>query len=378
MASVGRRREKNLGLMKGVREIAGRWYWQPPSLRERLERKAQGLNASVPLGKARSVEAHRRYAELVGLRGEDKDGTVGELLTLLDARNAQGRSALTHRPDGTPRAPSTIEQYRSAIPALRARFGGVTYGKTEFEASRGRAIGAVDVQRFIMDAGSIGKRYLAVLDNGFENAILNGRTTYNPCDKAVPPAVAAREREVQEWEVEALRTMASLVMALQMDFEGITGWRVSDILQLMRAQGVPAGVRVRHGKTKKRRLWEWTDEMRRIWRESETLPGATLFPASPVFPRADGRPYTWDAFNREWNELKRATNEVLASGTVDPETLERAAGVQVLDLRFHDLRAKAHDDAEDAGRPGHELLGNTEQVARKHYRRREEKVRPIR
>jgi hypothetical protein len=74
------------------------------------------------------------------------------------------------------------------VDGKRRRFGAARYGKTEFEASRGQAIGAADIQRFMSEAGSIGKRYHAVLKNAFDHGIRCGRTTYNPCDKVTPPA----------------------------------------------------------------------------------------------------------------------------------------------------------------------------------------------
>lgn len=373
MRRVGRRRQGNFDCPPGVRPIGGRWYWQPTSKRERDERKAAGLPASVPLGKAGSKEARERWAEVAGYRDPKAlDGTVGELLALWK------RDGLTKMPNGQPRADSTVAKYRDeCLPVLEECFGAARYGKTAVEVARGQALGTAEIQTMVSEyrgkkgrpAPAMANLIFAALDNAFEHGIRKGRTTYNPCRDVVKNVGGVREREPMPWEVECLRAIAGPLMGLQMDFEEITGWRIGDIRRLRRAQLTADGVRVRQKKRGKRQLWEWTDELRRIVGEAMKLPGATPFPASPVFPDRRGKEQTKAAFNSAWDSLRRRTNALLDECEIP---------LRIEDLRFHDLRSKVHDDAEDAGREGHKMLGNTRSVARRHYRRREEKVRPLR
>lgn len=365
MLAVGRKRAKDLHLPAGVREIAGRWYWQPTSKRERDERRAQGLSTSVTLGDAKTKAAREKWAEVSGFRDtQEEAGTVAELLHLWQ------REGIQKQPNGLPRADSTIELYKGAIPYVLEKFGAARYGKTDIDASRGLAIGPADIQRWISEHPhkAMANRYYAVLDNSFAFGISRGRMTYNPCQDVTKNAQRAREREPLPWEVECLRTLAGARLGLLMDFEEITGWRVSDILRLKRDRLTADGVRVRQKKKGKRQLWEWTAELRRIVTEAAALPGATPFPASPVFPTRRGGHVAYGTFNTQWQELKRKVNRLLAACEVP---------LEIQDLHFHDLRSKAHDDAEDAGMQGHEFLGNTEAVAHRHYRRREQKVRPL-
>lgn len=365
MLRVGRKRRGNFDCPPGVRPIAGRWYWQPTSQSERDERKAKGLNASVPLGPAGSKAAREKWAEVSGQNDQvDTAGTVAELL------NIWRRDGLEKRPNGKPREKSTVRQYRCAITALEKQFGACRYGKTEFDAARGEAIGPADVQKWVAGGGRpMENTCLAVLSNAFDHGIRNGLTTYNPCLAVVNNAQDARTREPAEWEVECLRTLAEPLLGLLMDFEAITGWRVMAIVLLQRMKLTADGIKTKPGKRGKRTLWEWTPELRRIIAEAEKLPGATMFPASPVFPTRLGKPYSYSGFNRAWNRLLERANAELATCAIP---------LSIADLHFHDLRSKAHDDAEDAGRPGHELLGNTERVADRHYSRRERRVRPLR
>lgn len=363
---VGRKRTGNFDCPPGVRPIAGRWYWQPTSKAERLERKAKGLKASVPLGKAGSKAAREKWAEVSGFNDpQGEDGTVGELLRLWK------RDGIKKRPNGVPRADSTVEMYAASIPVLEERFGACRYGKTAMEASRGHAIGTAEIQRFVAEHEypTMANRHFAVLDNAFEHAIRVGRTTYNPCRDVVKNEGGVREREPLPWEVECLRAMAPPLMGLQMDFEAITGWRIGDIRKLLRSCLTADGVRVRQKKRGKRQLWEWTPELRRIVEEAAALPGATPFPASPVFPSRRGKEQGKAGFASAWSRLLKRTNAALAQCEIP---------LTIADLHFHDLRSKAHDDAEEAGREGHELLGNTRGVSRRHYSRREQKVRPLR
>lgn len=373
---VGRRRTKNLTLPAGTREIAGTWYWQPTTKRERDERRRRGEQIGCTLGPAGSIEARRKWAEVSGFADlKDADGTLAELLRLWQ-RDPRG---LKLQANGEPRADSTVAMYEEAMPVLEQRFGACRYGRTEQETARGQALGTAEVQLWADEHPHPGmlKREFAALDNAFAFGIRKGRTTYNPCDGVALPAGGVREREPLPWEVEVLRTLARPRMGLQMDYEEITGWRIGDILTLARAQLTADGIRVRYKKRGKRWLWEWTPRLRAIVAEAEQLRGATKFPASPVFPARTRGHLSYGTFDGEWQDLKRQANALLGAGIIDPATLKPSGALAIEDLHFHDLRSKAHDDAEDAGLEGHEFLGNSRATAKRHYRRRAKRMRAL-
>lgn len=380
---VGRRRKSNHGLPAGVRLIGGSLFWQPTSKEEREERKRLKLPASVPLGKANMIrgraemtKAQRlKWAELTGLAEVAEEGTVGELLTMFAA------GPIKVRPNGKARAETTVKQYRWALTALRAKFGAARYGKTEFDASRGRAIGPAPIQAFITESGSLGRRYLAVLDGAFDNGIRKGKTVYNPCDKVIPPAGNPRTREPLEWEMECLISMAYAlerpVVALILRYKEISGYRISEVLRVHRRDQHGGGIRhtVKGGKTD---TLEWSPGVREIVAEAEQLPHATKFPASPLFPHSRGKAYKYGGWYAAFHDLLLFTNKAL-DAIVDAEDLSTVyPGLAIEDLHVHDVRSKVHDDAEAMGREGHEQLGNTERVADKHYARREKRRVPLR
>lgn len=373
MPAVGRKRTKNLRCPPGVFPRGDVWHWQPTSKRERDERKAQGLSASVKLGKAGSKEAREKWAEVSGHReAQQATGTVGELLALWELE------ALRVQPNRKPRAASTVELYQERIPHLTARFGASRYGRTEHDASRGLAIGTVDIQDYVSNSPTkaLANRDLAVLSNAFDYAIRKGRTTYNPCSKVAKNASEGRTREPREWEVECLRTLAAPLYGLLMDAEDVTGWRITEMLSLQIDHLTAEGIVITR-KGGKQELWEWTPTLRRIVAEAANLPGANierfdLKTRKPlpryVFPTKKGDRWDYDAFWRGWDSLRKATNAMLAE--CDPP-------LHIEDLHFHDLRSKAHDDAEEQNRAGNDLLGNSKAVAKKHYSRRMRRVRAL-
>lgn len=378
---------------EGVVEKKGRWYYRPTSARERAERAGKGLPETVPLGPAGSEEARKKWAEVTGRRPAGADeaerGRVAEIL------RGFKDLGLKMKPNGKPRAAKTVKDYSLSIEGvLIPRFGAMRYGRTEFEASRGQAIGTVDVQRFVrtlVDAEGkpirvAANRHAAVLSAAFRWAIGEGMTTYNPCAGVARNAEEPRGREPQPWEVECLRAMAgtlqSPLMGLLMDFEAITGWRVSDVLNLDRRQCTADGIRLKQGKRGKRQLWAWSEELRRIVREALQLPGAVRaerlarngkviqghFPLQPIFPSRNGTPLTLSGFESNWQRLRELTNAALA---------EAGVALQIDDLHFHDLRSKAGDDADELGADLAEFLGNDPAVAERHYSRREKVVLPL-
>jgi site-specific recombinase XerD len=117
---------------------------------------------------------------------------------------ASRRAGLKSKPNGKLRAPKTVKDYTLSLDKVLApRFGAMRYGRTEHEASRGQAIGTVDVQRFVRtlkDADGrpirvAANRHVACLSAAFRWAVSEGLTTYNPCAGVARNAEDPRDRE---------------------------------------------------------------------------------------------------------------------------------------------------------------------------------------
>lgn len=381
MPGVGRRRAKDQHLPLGVRPIGERLFWQPSTARERAERIAKGVPASVPLGKivrvrgsiALTKEQRLTWAEVSGYRDAQQAGLVGELLTLF---NSGEHPPILTKANGKPRSANTVQQYRWRLPALLAHFGAMRYGRTATEVAAGKGVHAGQIQAFITASGSLGKAYLAILTGAWRNAILSNLTTYNPCADVKALDGDARTREPLEWEIEVLGTMAGPLVGLILDTKAISGYRISEILRAHRRDMNADGIRfkVKGGK------WEtllWSPRLRAIVAAAEQLPKATKFPASAIFPNSRGKAYSYAGWYSAWANLVTATNNALEA-ILDAEDLQPwHQALRIDDLLVHDVRSKVHDDAEALGREGHEQLGNTERVADRHYSRREKRRRPL-
>ena len=361
----------------GVRVIRGVYYWEPSTAAERAARKARGKPIAVRLAKVGDETAMRtKWAELMGHR-EPPVPSAGTVAEILDRYERDELHAINSR--GLPkRKPTTIVGYCYSLKVLRERLGAREYARNEVEASRGGKLRTMDIQRFLREATAqtMANRHIAVLSDAFRYAKLCGLTEYNPCLGAERHKEYPRDREVLDDEIEDLLAHADGVLRLMIRFVLITGWRVKDIRDLTTFQVTDAGIRVRQSKRGRRQLWQWSPELRAILSEAEELRGALRARGATkrrsideqvVFCTRLGRAFTREGFNTVWGRLREKVNAArLANGK---------PGIQ--DLHFHDLRARASDDAEDAGQDRARFLGNDPSVAHRHYARRVTKLRPL-
>jgi integrase len=363
---VGRKRTKNLHCPPGVREVRGRWYYQPTSARERAARKAAGLPATIPLGPAGDA-ARKKWAELAGYRArpENTEGLVSELIDDFERRE------LTVN-----RAPGTISYYRRILRILRERFGACRYAKTEVDAIRGRGLGTVDIQRYLDEATARcgANRQVAVLSAVFSHAKRSGFTTFNPCSGVRRNREKARERDIQRWELECLIATAEAtnkLLALFIRFEAICGWRPSDARLLKYSALTPQGIRLKQAKRGRRQLWVWTPALREIIEEARSLPNARVVPIKSderyVFAGRRGRPILLNRLGRMWRDNIALANKLLE---------ECGHGVRIAPAQLRDLRPMAAKMAAERGENRADYLGDAPATAYRHYTREEKKVTP--
>jgi integrase len=169
----------------------------------------------------------------------------------------------------------------------------------------------------------------------------------------------ARRRYATDGELEAILAVCKPRMRALVRFAYLTGMRQADVLGLKLTAATDAGIAYRDSKTDRDHLIEWTDELRRIWKEAAGL----RIGAVPVFLSREkdehGRPkgYTSSGFRATWRKVK--------------------ARAGLMDVTFHDLRRKAGSDADDDAH-AQALLGHEDgKITRKHYRAKVVAVRPI-
>ena len=181
----------------------------------------------------------------------------------------------------------------------------------------------------------------------------------NPCTGIERFSEKPRQRYVTDSEYLAFRDFAGTLIGVYMDFKLLTGLRRGDILAIRLDQLKEDGIHVRISKTDKPIIIEWSDALKGAVTAARRLPRPVT--GLYLFSTCKGQPYTSSGFSSIWQRKMKAA---LDSG--------------MLRERFtdHDLRSKSASDTdiEHATR----LLAHLDQkTTHRHYRRKPEKVKPL-
>lgn len=191
----------------------------------------------------------------------------------------------------------------------------------------------------------------------------------NPLYRLEKNPETPRDREVRPAEVLRWYRFAGPLCGAYSVLKQLIGLRKGDMLRLERAWWTNDGLFSPAQKNGKRTLferWHRDDagqlvENRALVRAVSRVFGLRRGGAVYLFETRRQKPYTESGFDSIW---QRRMVKFGAAGN------ERFAE--------HDLRSKAGDDAEAAGRAGHKLLGNSEAQFRRAYQRRTQRVQPAR
>ena len=180
---------------------------------------------------------------------------------------------------------------------------------------------------------------------------------------------APRTRDVTTVDLTAFKAHAPDWLKAFVDLKALLGIRQADMLALRESAAGPEGVLVEPSKTinstGKRTLFTWTPALRAAWEATLAARpvGRGLKPTSDhLFRTRDGKPYSATSFSSTWQRVMRAA--------VEAGVLKR--------FTEHDIRAHVASESatvEEAGaRLGHASTATTTRV----YRRRAERVTPLR
>ena len=203
-------------------------------------------------------------------------------------------------------------------------------------------------------------REKSLLSSIFSYLIRWGVVEDNPCKNVKGFQEKARNRYVEDWEYEAVLSLASPVLRAAMEIAATTGMRQGDILKLKYTDLTENGVPVTQNKTGKKQIFEWTPALKDAIQSAKQHPrhaDSLIY----IIANERGQQYTSEGFKCNWQRLM---NKALETGVIN----ER--------FTFHDLRAKAGSDAEDNAQ---KLLGHASATTTKRvYERKPSMVKPIR
>jgi integrase len=249
-------------------------------------------------------------------------------------------------------APRTARDYVRHLGHLKARFGDRIASELKPR----------DFGPFIQErAGRKGEvqrvRQLAVLSAAFTQAVSFWYLLdHNVLRDVKRPKRPPRDRLIEDWEFEAIRSGAPLRVQLMMDLALRLGQRQGDLLDLKWADIKDGFVNLQQGKTGKRLAIEISPELKRIFGKCWMLPNRGEY----VITRKCGGRYTSEGFRALW---QRTMNAYVKRGG------KRAT--------FHDIRAlcatKCKTPEEAMKLLGHTNISMTLRV----YRRGVERVKAL-
>ena len=202
-------------------------------------------------------------------------------------------------------------------------------------------------------------RELALLSHMCKKAIRWGYIEFNPCLKVERYKEMPRERYIENWEYLAFRDSAGPLVSAYMDFKLLTGLRKCDILRIKLNQMQDDGIHIHTSKSKKAIVIEWSDLLVEAVKNIRKLdrPVSGMY----LFTTRIGQPYSDSGFSSIWQrKMRRAMEE----------------GIIKERFRDHDIRAKTGSDT-DLQHASELLTHADKKITERHYRRKEQKVRPL-
>jgi integrase len=353
---------ENKGLPARWKLYHGAYYYQvPPGLESAWDgKKTFRLGKTLP-------EAYRTWADRIGQ--PDKANTVGQLLD---------RYTLQVVPT---KEPPTRAGNLLALATLRKVFGDMPIGaltpQDVYKFVDRRSIKKTNAAGRTVGGRTVAHREIEVLSHAYTKAVEWGYIARHPFRGEVRlEGEKPRTRYVEDWEiVECLaiesRQKKGSVHAIHayMRLKLMTGMARGDLLRLTAANLKEDGVHVqRHktaGSTGKRTIYEWTPELRaavELARQARPVLSPFLFcnrRGEGYIDEATGNCHGWDSM---WG---RFMERVLSETKVTERFTE------------HDLRAKCASDA-DSLEHARALLSHADaRTTEAIYRRKPERVKPI-
>lgn len=342
------RNKENTGLpARWVHKHGAYYYLPPPAVRHLWDGKSWFL-----LGRT-LPEAFKTWGERAG--APERIATIGALLD---------RYSLQMVPT---KAPKTQTENRRALVRLRKVFGHMALLDIEPQ----------HIYQYVDKRGArtAAHREIEVLSHAFTKAVEWGSIKKHPFKGEVRlQGEKPRTRYVEDWELLAVLGLPPLrkkgsVAAIQcyIQLKLLTGLRRGDLLRLRSSDCSSDGIEVRTSKTGKPVVYEWTSELRAAIDAALAIRPVDISPW--LFCNKRGQCY-----------VNAATGEARGWSSMWQRFMARALAETAVTERFteHDLRAKVASDAESLERARQLLAHADSKITQRVYRRKPERIKPVR
>ncbi|KXS55164.1 MAG: Phage integrase family protein [Marinobacter sp. T13-3] len=285
----------------------GAWRFKTP---KHLMAFVPGRKTWIKLGTEKK-EALKRYAELMGNLSEESG--MSKLFNRYEAEVIPGK------------APRTQKDNLKELKQLRA----------VFHKMHPAEVTTMHCQQYLDIRGKSSKTQanheIALLSHIFRKAMQWGVVDRNPVKGVEKHKIKARDRYVEDWELDEFLKEATPFIKAWVDVKLMTGLRQGDLLALPLNALREDGIAIKSRKTGRKGFIPWSPALRKAINELKACnpkQGMTL-----VCDRS-GKPLSESAFQNRWRAVMN-------------DALEKAE----LSERFteHDLRAKHATDVDEAG-----------------------------
>lgn len=351
------RNPENAGLPKRWRFVYNAYYYQVPQGTEHHwdGKKTFRLGKTLP-------EAYRTWADRLG--HIDKACTIGQLLD---------RYALEVVPT---KAVSTQTVNAKQIKQLRAVFGHMPLTALEpqhiyqYADKRRSKDKSAKTPRLVS-----ARREIALLSHAYTKAVQWGYIKAHPFKGEIRlEGEKPRTRYVEDWEILECLTLSSPVkkgsvpmIQAYIGLKLLTGMRRGDLLRLKLSDFREDGIHLTTAKTGKRMVYEWTATLREAVAQAKAM-------------RPNSRSFFLFCNRRGEGYINEATGTASGWDSMWQRFMQRILTETKVRERFteHDLRAKCASDAETLEHAQKLLAHVNDRITKEVYRRKPEKVRPLR
>jgi len=321
---MGRRRQKNKHLPRGVSLESGTYYFRGPD------------RARLRLGRD-FADAMRSYGELF------RDEPLTTFGAVLDR----------YQREVTPKkAPRTQVDERRYLAKLRETFGGMP--------PRGVTPVMVATMRDMIAAksGAVqANHHLKTLKHVFKMATEWGVVPANPAREVSRIKVKQRERYVGDDELAKVYEKALPMVQVAIDLAVLTGLRRGDLLALTKDQLREDGIHVRTSKTGRGLIIAYSADLTAVLERAKMLKPHFR---QPLIATRQGKAFTANGFGTLW---RRAMVAALPEGAR---------------FTFNDLRSKSASDTPDLAEASARLGHTSTAVTKRHYVRKPAVVQALR
>ncbi len=302
-----RRRTKNLDMPTHVHWKNGAWRFKTP---KHLVMFVPGRKTWIKLGTERQ-EALNEYAKLMG--NLTNESGMSKLFGRYEADVIPTKAARTQRDN------------LKELKRLREVFGNMHPAE----------LNTMHCQQYLDIRGKQSKTQanheIALLSHIFRKAMQWGVVNSNPVRGVEKHKVKARDRYVEDWELDQFLSVATDFIKAWVDVKLMTGLRQGDLLALPLNALRDDGIAFTSRKTGRKGFIAWTPELKRA---VTTLKACNSIQGLTVVCDRKGKPLSESAFQNRWRAVMTLALE-------KTELKER--------FTEHDLRAKHATDVDAAG-----------------------------